>query len=318
MHISRFSIRSVVTVLAGVAAGASLGCIITTNGGGSNECGSLLSHSHEVNGGADCRCDAGYTWEDPDDPDNYSCEEIEGKGSGDADCNNPHNYLQGNTCYCDVGFNWCAPTDPNDYTCCEDPAQDAASGTDTNAGTDTATSDDTATGGTGSGSTSADGSSSAADSGGTDTGVTPDPADCTPDSEGAVFCSNAQADGPGNSHFWTCMGGEWVEMPSAGDESCMFDGYDFAYGCIDDGSQVAFICGNGPGTACDGSTESSCVDMDVVNTCLFGRLTEDSCARICNEIGDDMGVTYDSGFCDAAASPPDCFCCDAGEEGCPA
>ena len=104
---------------------------------------------------------------------------------------------------------------------------------------------------------------------------------------------------------------------TAGDELCMFDGYAFAYGCVDDGAAITFVCGNGSGEACDSNADATCVDNDVINTCLFGRVTEDSCATICNTIGDADGVTYDSGFCDAESDPPDCFCCDAGEEGCP-
>lgn len=309
------SMKSLFSVFAGAAAGLTLGCVITTNGGGSDECGSPLSHSHEVNGGADCKCDAGYTWENPDDPNDYYCEEIEGKGSGDAACDNPNNVLQGNTCYCAVGYNWCFPSDPNDYTCCIDPAQDAAGGTEdpTVAGSGSGSGSDGSTGGTGATTDVADSSG-----GGGTSGFEPDPADCDASADGAVFCSNLAADGPEGSRFWTCMSGEWVEMPTAGDESCSFDGYDFAYGCVDDGTQVGFICGNGSGTACDGSADATCADADVINTCLYGRLTEDSCARICNEIGDDMGVTYDSGFCDAESTPPDCFCCDAGEMDCPA
>jgi len=150
---------------------------------------------------------------------------------------------------------------------------------------------------------------------GNDTGVEPDPASCTTENEGASFCSNTEAQGPGGSRYWLCTSGEWVENTTAGDESCMFDGFDFAYGCVSVADSVQFVCGDGPGTACEGDT-ATCVDMDVINYCLYGKLTEDSCMRICSEEGDDMGVTYDYGEC--AMDTMECFCCDAGTEGCPA
>jgi hypothetical protein len=59
-----------------------------------------------------------------------------------------------------------------------------------------------------------------------------------------------------------------------------------------------------------------CVDADVIQYCLYDKLTEDSCMRICTEDGDEMGVTYDYGECSADSS--ECFCCDEGEKGCPA
>lgn len=311
----RFLSKSFLSIVAGAMAGLGLGCVITTNGGGNDECGGILSHSHETGNGT-CKCDAGYTWENPDDPQDFDCERIEGKDDPNA-CTEPFNVLSGNTCYCEGGYIWCNPGDPNDYTCCVDDAQDAISGSDapTNA---TDVSDTVADTGTGTATT--DDPTVADTTDGTDTdpsGVQPDPADCNAESEGAVFCSNTADAGPQNSQYWSCMGGAWVEMPSALDESCQFDGFDFAYGCVDDGSAVVFVCGNGPGTDCASNADATCIDADVINTCLFGKVTEDSCATICNTIGDEDGVTYESGFCDPDAVPPECFCCDSGEEGCP-
>lgn len=308
--------KSFLSIVAGAVAGLSLGCVITTSGGGNDECGGILSHSHETGNGT-CKCDAGYTWENPDDPEDFDCERIEGKNDPNA-CTETNNVLDGNVCYCEGGYIWCNPDDANDYSCCIDDAQDALSGTDdptsasdvsdtvAETGTDTSATDPTAADTTDSSDTS------------NDSGAEPDPADCSVDTPDALFCSNTAEAGPEGSVYYTCVDGTWTENATAGDELCMFDGYAFAYGCVDDGSAIAFVCGNGPGTACDSNADATCVDADVINTCLFGRLTEDSCATICNTIGDDMGITYDSGFCDPDATPPECFCCDAGEEGCPA
>ena len=273
-------------------AAAALGpaCIISAGGGDSQACGSMLSFSH-VGAGDICYCDEGYTWENPGDDEDFDCERIPGKGGGEGACVEPFStHLEG-ICYCEGGYNWCSPDDLNDFTCCIDDAQDEAGGTnptDTESGTD----DGTGEGG----------------------GATPDPADCTAENEGVSFCSNTEADGPEGSVYWVCMTAEWVELPEAGNEMCIFDGYEFAYGCVHTGTTVEFLCGNGPGSACEHNMPS-CVDGDLLNYCQFGKLTQDSCLRICTEDGDDLGNTFDHGFCDTTES--ECFCCDSGDEGCP-
>lgn len=303
--------KSLLSIVAGAAAGLGLGCILTTGGGGSrHDCGGTFSHSHETANDS-CKCDAGYTFENPSDPEDFACERIEPKP---GECDGANQHLEGDDCFCDDGFNWCLPNNPNDFSCCDDPAQDSLSGTGTGDPTDTDVTDTVADTGTG---TTDDPTAADTTEGCNDSGIDPDPADCTVDAEGLFYCSNTAAAGPQGGEYWVCMGGTWVDMPTAGDESCQFDGFDFSYGCVDNGTAVEFVCGNGPGTDCDGSTEAVCVDNDVINACFFGKLTEDSCATICNTLGDEDGVTYDSGFCDADSVPPDCFCCDAGEEGCP-
>jgi len=311
--------KSLLTIVAGAAVGLTLGCIISTSGGGSSsECGGTFSHSHETANDT-CKCDAGYTWENPGDPDDFECERIKPKPN--ADCNDFPNLVSSGVgeCKCTDGFNWCAPDDPNDFSCCVDDAQDAQSGTDdpTNATDVTdSVSDTVADAGTG---TTDD--PTVADTSGDTTpgtsGAVPDPAQCTVETSDAIFCSNTAEAGPQGSIYYTCTDGVWTENATAADELCAFDGYEFAFGCVDEGTSVDFICGNGPGTDCDGSTEATCISAEVINACLFGRLTEDNCATICNEVGDEDGVTYESGFCDAESDPPECFCCDSGEEGCP-
>ena len=307
--------KSFLLIVAGAMAGLGLGCVITTNGGGSDECGSLLSHSHETGNGT-CKCDAGYTWEDAGDPDNFECDRIEGKD--DTSCSEPNNVVSGGQCYCEGGFNWCNPNDPNDYTCCVDDAQDAVGGTSdpTNATDMSDSVADTGTGTTTDDPTAADTTDSTDPSG--TSGALPDPAECTVDTPDNLFCSNTADAGPQGSVYYTCTDGVWTENPTAADELCVSDGYDFSFGCVDDGAAITFVCGVGPGTPCEDNSGASCISDDIINTCLFGRLTEDSCATICNTIGDERGVTYDSGFCDPESTPPECFCCDQGEEGCPA
>jgi hypothetical protein len=301
--------KSFVSVAAGAVFGLSLGCIITTNGGGSQECGSVLSHSHVGADGETCYCDAGYQFEDPNDPEDFDCEEIPGKG---GDCVQPNSHVLGDNCYCDAGYTWCNPSDQSDLSCCPDPHQDTnASGTGTGDSGDM-----TASGDTGSGS----GSESVDTSGGTG-GVMPDPSQCTTETEGQYFCSNTGAMGPEGSTMWQCMGGTWNEIGQSDlDALCMFDNYDFAYGCTDDGDasgSAGPVCGNGPGTACDGDA-TSCADDDLLNFCQYGKLTEQSCLATCQ---DPMAkMQFDFGFCGEdpeAMGTFDCFCCDSGDPGCP-
>ncbi len=306
--------KSFVSIAAGALFGLSLGCIITTSGGGSDECGSLLSHSH-VGSDGDCYCDAGYTWENPDDDTDFDCEKEDPKGGGNAQCVEPNSYLDASdNCHCDPGYKWCAPSDPNDYTCCVDDAQDTNAGT---GDTDDMTTDPTASTGPETGDTTADSTGTVDDTGGS----TPDPSQCTTDNEGTSFCSNTAAMGPEGSTLWRCMSGEWVEVPQADlDAECMFDNYDFAYGCTDEGDEAGTagpVCGFGSGAACDGDT-TSCADDDLLDYCQWGKQSQVSCLAVCQD--PEAKMTYDHGFCaedSEAMGTFDCFCCDSGDEGCP-
>ncbi|MEX1363383.1 MAG: hypothetical protein AB1Z98_09675 [Nannocystaceae bacterium] len=311
----RDSLRTLLlTASFGGLGGIGLGCVISVGPLDCTECGNTGCNSQLV--GDQCRCDAGFEWADPNDADDFECDRIPGKG-GDANCGgDPDNpiSLQGDVCVCDPGFNWCSP-DPADLSCCEDPDQVVTGGTTDNPmtsdGTDTTdgTADDTAD-----------------ETSGTDqcmeteipwNGVEPEAADCTED--GLVFCSNNDAEGPGGSRYWECVGGAWTEQPTAGDDSCIFDGFEFSYGCVDDGASVTFVCGDGPGTACSGPECDGCAaDGDQIQFCVDGRLGGDSCNRICTEDGDAEGITYDYGECVIAKDGvAECACCDSGEEGCP-
>jgi hypothetical protein len=309
--------QSLAFIAAGALSGLSLGCIISTNGGGSDECGSTFSNSHEASDGK-CYCNSGYTWENPEDDDDYDCEYIEGRDDS-SQCNDPNSFLNSDTCYCDPGYIWCDLSDANDYSCCVDPAQDSIAGT----GDDTVTAD-TGNVETGSGTdtvadTTADGGS--VDDTGPEPGVEPDPADCNGDHEGEYFCSHTAAMGPEGSTMWQCLGSVWTEVSQADlDALCVFDTYEFAYGCTDEGDlagSVGTVCGFGPGTDCNGD-DATCADDDVLDYCLYGKLSSASCLEVCQDPSQKM--TYDHGYC--AEDPDDmglfdCFCCDEGDEGCP-
>lgn len=68
-------------------------------------------------------------------------------------------------------------------------------------------------------------------------------------------------------------------------------------------------------SGCDESFMESCVDDDQITYCLDGHVEIDSCQRFCSA-GGLAGVTYEYGECDTAESA--CYCCNAGDGGCPA
>jgi hypothetical protein len=267
--------------------------IITVDdtGDASHECGGVLSHSHPTGDGG-CICDAGYTWAEPEDPNDYECVPSGGMGA----CTEEHNVMTDGGCICEEPYDWCEPNDPNDFSCCGSSPPNPST---TNPGTSTE----------GSTTEPVDPDTTAGEDGPTP----PDPDQCNEASEGAMFCSNTEAQGPQDSALWACTDGAWVDITDTTDEQCQFDNYDFAYGCIDDGSAIAFLCGNGTGAPCDENDVSMCIDAVEIDTCIWGRATQDSCEAICTTIGDEMGVMYDSGFCDTEAKVAECVCCDEGE-----
>jgi hypothetical protein len=296
--------KSIVSIAAGALFGLSLGCIISTNGGSSDECGSTFSHSHEGSDGM-CYCDSNYTWENPQDDNDYDCEYIGGRGDG-SQCSEPNSDVRDGICYCDPGYIWCEPNDSDDFSCCLDPAQDSNAGT-VDTGTETAADTTASTGGV--------------DDTGPEPGVDPDPADCNADHEGEYFCSHTAAMGPEGSTMWQCLGSVWTEVSQADlDALCVFDTYEFAYGCTDEGDlagSVGTVCGFGPGTPCNGD-DATCADDDLLDYCLYGKLSSASCLEVCQDPSQTM--TYDHGYCGEDPDEMglfDCFCCDEGDEGCP-
>lgn len=255
----------------------------------STECGSDMSNSTVE--GDECVCEPGFDWCDLDDPDNFLCCER------DDACPDPDSFFDPDTgsCFCDPGFEWCNPDDMNDYSCCpSDGGSDSGtSGSGTGGATD-------GTGG---------------DSGGDPGGPPPDPADCNESTEGGLYCTNTADMGPEGGDLYVCMGGTWQIDETTPNDTCAFDGYDFAFGCVDDGSTILYDCGFGPGTPCSG-TEASCTDSDVINECVFGKTREDSCNRICQEEGDGSGAVFDFGSCGEQDGSIECLCCDFDDPDC--
>lgn len=283
----------------------SLGCVITLGGGGDDagihECGSLLA-----NNDANCVCLAGYERCNPNDPNDTDCCEKEGKGDGTCE---PNSYLEGGQCFCDPGYAWCNPNDDNDLTCCEDPGQTSqGTGGATESGGSESTSGST---------TETAPTTSAGTSGGPvecNEAVEP-PANCNPDDE-FVFCSNPESCGPEGSKHYICEGGVWVENPSGPDENCAVDGYDFGYGCTDNGQMVEYWCGYGSGEACNTNTPATCDGTNTLVQCAYGKQSETDCFKLCTE-GDGMGSpTYDFGDCQVQDGEAVCACCDEGDPGC--
>lgn len=280
-----------------------LGCVITVGPGGDDagvhDCGSLLAHND-----ANCVCDDGYERCNPGDPDDTDCCIKEGKGDGM--CPDQNSFLDGDQCFCNDGYAWCNPDDLDDLSCCEDPGQ-TSQGTGTMGGTmGTGTTEDLPT-------------TSQGTSGGPMECPNPGtpPQSCDPETE-PFFCTHPESCGPEGSQFYQCMGGVYVEVPGGPNENCTFEGYDFGYGCVDTGSSVEFVCGYGPGTACQTGSASSCQGEANLESCVYGKATVTDCFAECTMVGDGMGVLYDYGYCGEQDGEIQCLCCDEGDEGCPA
>jgi hypothetical protein len=238
-------------------------------------------------------------------------------GPGPEPCDTgDHNQIDDGECICDPGYDWCDPNDDTNLDCCFDGVGEDEIDDDNNNDDQTGDGDGDPTTGDGDGdpTDSTDSTGDGDGDGDGDTGTLP-PENCTPDEEGFYWCTHSEAMGPEGSQLFVCTGGSWVENAAVMEESCMFDGYDFAYGCIDDGMSVIFECGVGSGEACTEDSPAYCVDEDQIAYCVNGKETWDSCMAFCQEIGID-GVTYEYGECDET-EPVACFCCDSGDMGCP-
>lgn len=250
------------------------------------------------------------------------------------ECEDPNSYLDGDRCFCNVGYEFCTD-DPDDLSCCA--ADDLTTGTPTTVpGT---TVDETTTTGpttslppTTEGTTSTTGPTgttgttetttevTATTTEGTTTGVPecmgaqPPPDTCI---SGQFWCTQTEACGPEASELYRCDEGAWILEPNLAKDSCNFDGYDFAYGCVDDGSAVVFICGDGPGSDCEPADPATCPNEQTLSQCLLGKLTHFDCLVQCTEVGDANMTLYDHGFCGDDNGDNVCLCCDMGDRGCP-
>jgi hypothetical protein len=229
-------------------------------------------------------------------------------------------------CECRIGYEWCDPNDQANLNCCDDGnADDTGPGDgDTGPGDgdgDTGPGDGDGDTGPGDGDGDAgDGDGDAGDGDGDGDGdCLPGelpPETCTVEEEGFFWCTHTDMMGPECSQYFVCENGVWTENNAAMDEICIGDGYDFAYGCVDDGEQVFFECGDGSGAPCNNDDLPFCVDSDLYGYCQFGKETHDSCLIFCQEEGVE-GQQFEWGECDAS-DPNDvqCYCCDFATPGC--
>lgn len=284
--------------LLGFFSAFALGCVINVGGGGdtagSYDCGDLLAHNDD-----NCQCDPGYERCNPNSDDTDCCKKI-GKGD-DESCPDPNSAYADGQCFCNVGYAWCNPSDANDLSCCADPGQ-TSNGTTGLTETSNGTDDLPTTGGTG-------GPVECNE-------VATPPASCDPETEN-FFCSHPESCGPEGSVSYICDGGVWVETPGAPDDNCSFDGFDFGYGCVDTGTKVDFVCGYGPGDACETGSANTCNETTQLLFCAYGKLGGQDCYTQCTEIGDEDMVLYDFGYCGEQDGVAQCLCCDEGDEGCP-
>jgi hypothetical protein len=253
-------------------------------------------------------------------------------GKKSTECPDPNSSLNaaGDECTCNgPAYDWCKPNDPADLTCCESNTSSSVSDTNSTTSTGGTTTDGTTTDGsaTGTGGTTSDVPTTTDAPTTTDSGTTGEPLDCSataqvpgscnPDTENflCVQADNAAECGPEGSKYYVCEGGAWVEDANGPNESCVVDGYDFAYGC-EDADPLELVCGNGPGTDCSGSAQACNGDTNL-EFCQYGKLGAVDCLIECMEIGDGGGVTYDFGYCGEQRGASQCICCDEGDEGCP-
>ncbi len=301
------SSRSFRTILLALTAGAlgAICCVITVGEVDCSECNAdvdpdPLCHSSYNAASGQCECDPGYVFES-NAANDFECEREESK-PGTGDCGtDPNTATDANgNCICTAGFEWCS-ADPADLTCCAsgDTDPDPTNGTtvdpsettgDTEGDTETEgdTQADTGTGGTG-------------------------PADlptCDDTLEGQTACTNnGDISSVDDGEAYLCSGGEWTAVDMDGE--CQFVGDDFAYGCyINESDEVEYFCGVGPGTDCT-DAEDNCSSDTVLQSCLFGKLTDVDCQEFCT--GKEAKVQTDFGECNAEDFT--CCCFDEGDEG---
>lgn len=297
-----------------------LSCEPIESKGGESSC----SASYHVLYDNSCYCIEGYNWCDPDDPNDLTCcvddsqvdpdDYADCPNCGDPGCNNSIivDEFGDEVCACDEGYDWADPSDDGDYLCIDSGGKgsDACTGPNNviigdecfcEAGYDFCTDDP-------------DDLSCCEEE--PKVGP-PDDSECTED--GLYACSNDDPNDILGSILWECISGTWVETP--GDEICQFDGTgDFAIGCVEiveaDQISIQTECAYGPGTACDLDGDYSCVDEDVAQLCLGGRVSELSCAEYCGD-PDQLDETFAFGNCVEGSSFP-CVCCDDPVDGvCP-
>lgn len=250
-----------------------------------------------------CACLEGYSRCDPSSEDIACCA---------GGCTDPHSQPVGDMCYCVDGW---APCVDEPEACC------AVSGTTTEPTTTEPPGTTTLVEGTTTLEVVTETTAATSDTSTTTTGEECPgeqlpPESCNP-GQRSFWCTKPESCGPEGGVVYRCVGGTWVLDAGLADENCNFDGFDFAYGCVDDGNKVEFVCGDGPGTACEAGEPSACIGEKGLQQCIYGKLAEFDCFVQCTEVGDDMGVLYDHGSCGEQDGESVCLCCDEGDAGCP-
>lgn len=132
----------------------------------------------------------------------------------------------------------------------------------------------------------------------TDTGETGEPPDspCGVEQAEQIACiDDPEQPGPG-TETWACSGENWVSVPGLAEFECMALSYQFGYGCLASEGAPQYVCGYGPGSTCDETQTSVCVDDAIIDTCIWGRRTIDYCRRLCVDL-QVWGPGFTNGQC---------------------
>ncbi len=194
-----------------------------------------------------------------------------GVGGDRTGCGDPGSrsmLLDDHSCVCEPGTAWCSEA-IDDFDCC--PIAETDSGT----------------------------------------GETAEPPDSPCDAEALeqiVCIDDPELPGPG-TETWACNGEEWVFVPTLAQFECMAAGYQFAYGCLVAAAGVLpeYVCGYGPGSTCDATQGSVCVDEAIIDICVWGRRTVDYCQRLCADL-EVWGPGFTLGDCVEADGVATCVC----------
>ena len=233
----------------------------------------------QLNAINECQCNAGYDWCDPNlDPGPNGRHDC-CVSSGQACPSGSNNVMVDDQCHCLAGFEWCSDN-VNDLNCC-------------------VIENDTGTG--------------------TDTGdVSEHPMGACDPANDFAWCSHTVAQGPGGSTYYLCENGTWADRTNTLDGECVFEGFDFAYGCVFDDvtnpamPDVRIECGEGPGTACDQNTPDSCsADETEFLFCEHGRVTAQNCVPADgNPCETANGEQFEFGKCGEQDGTVSCLCYD--------
>ncbi len=226
-----------------------------------------------------------------------------------GECGNNSALENDGKCYCIDNYDWCSDNE-SDLDCC--PSGSGTTNDPTNATTGETEGTGSETGGETEGTTDTTGTETETE--GTtddptagpscDDAMPPPDGPCDPETE-LAYCTHPDTCGPQGSEYYECIDGMWTLIDSTGADSlCQFDGFDFSYGCVDDGMQVFLECGYGSGAPC---TEDACADMDTLEACIHGKATAQSCQETCAEDFFDYGECGDQGM------GPECLCYNEGE-----